>query len=189
MAKEFDVQVLNTTIVSVVQDTFRKMLRVELLGQPAILEKDIIEYDSRMRVFPQEKFNGPTYISFVNFFLSEKDLAAANAVGTFVLFVKEDIAEKVLKAFGLSSRDAEEESVLMDKLGEFCFILADALAKRLVELGYAGLIVSPPYQTKNSVPEGVPFDYGLYSKQELSFTVWNQKCIVVEACMGHVPQK
>ena len=86
MAKEFDVQVLNATITGAVLDSFKKMLHVEPQGQPVVVEKEIIEYDSRMRVFPLEKFNGPAYVSFVNYYLSGKDLQTNNAVGAFIFF-------------------------------------------------------------------------------------------------------
>ncbi len=187
MAKEFDRTVLNTTITRVVQETFKKMLHVDPQGQPAIVQRDIIEYDSRMRVFPLEKFNGPAYVSYVNLYLSEKELQANNAAGAFVLFVKEDIAEKLLKAFGRSLKDGEDEGVLMEHVGKFCHVLVEGLLKELTGLGYTNLFLSTSFQARNSVPEGVPFDYELYVKQEITFTFWNQKCIVVEACLGPVP--
>ena len=189
MAKVFDKQVLNTTIMGVVQETFKKMLHVESAVEPVVVEKDIIESDGRMRVFPMEKFNGPAYVAFVNFFSTEKDVSDNIPAGTFVLFVKEDVAEKLLKAFGLPSSSAEDEEILMDNVGEFCNILVGNVKTDLVELGFVDFFMSAPYKYKNSIPEGVPFDYSLYQKQEISFTFWNQKCIVIEVCMGYIPQE
>jgi hypothetical protein len=175
--------------MGVVQDTFKKMLHIESAVDPVVFEKDIIEYDGFMRVFPMEKFNGPVFISYVNFYLTQKELEKNNTDGTFVFFVKEDVAEKLLKAFGRPLKEAEDEEVLMDIVGEFCNILAGNVKNELVGLGYADISMSAPHKSKNSVPDGVPFDYELFTKQELSFTFWNQKCIVVEACMGNIPQK
>ncbi|MEI8011730.1 MAG: chemotaxis protein CheX [Candidatus Omnitrophota bacterium] len=189
MPKIFDVQVLNTTIMGVVQETFKKMLHVDFSGQPAVIEKNIIEYQSRMRVFPMEKFNGAAYVAYVNYFLSDKDIEKNKVVGTFVLFVKEDIGEKLLKAFGVPAAEADNENVMMDNVGEFCNIIAGNVSNELAGFGYVNLSMSSPYKAKNSVPEGIPFDYALYHKQEIAFTFWNQKCIVIEACMGEIPQK
>ena len=189
MSNIFDTQVLKTAIIGVVRDTFRKTLRAEMQGEPVAAEKDIIEYESRMRVFPLEKFNGPVYVAYVNFYASPKEMQSLNVAGTFLLFVKEDIAEKLLKALGHSSKDAENEEALMDKIGEFCHTLAGSVKDEFVNQGYPDLVVSPPQRFKSSVPDGVPFDYDLYTKQEISFKFWNQNCIVIEACMGAIPRK
>ncbi len=189
MDKEFDNQVLNTTIMGVVQHTFKSMLHVQSVVEPVVVERDIIEFDGCMRVFPMEKFNGPVFIAFVNFYYDQKEQDANNAVGAFVLFVKEEVAEKFLKAFGRPTSEAEDEEVLLDVVGEFCNVLGGNVKNELVGLGYVDIAMSAPYKYKNSVPEGIPFDYSLYQKQEITFTFWNQKCIVVEACMGYVSQK
>jgi len=114
---------------------------------------------------------------------------AGHATGTFVLYLKEEVVDKILKALGLSMRDAEDDELVKNKLGEFCSTLAGNLKKGLSEQGYVELFESAPAKYKNVVPEGAQFDYSLYRKQEITFSFWNQKCIVVEVCMGHVPQK
>ena len=175
--------------MGVVQETFKKMLNVESAVDPVVTEKDIIEYDGYMRVFPMEKFNGPVYISYVNFYLTQNEMEKNNMDGTFVLFIKEDVADKFLKAFGRPLKEAEDESILMDVVGEFCNILAGNLKNELVALGYADISMSAPFKFKNSVPDGIPFAYELFIKQEIKFHFWNQPCIVIEACMGNIPQK
>lgn len=187
MPKDLDKQVLSTMAMEVVKDTFKKMLQVEFSAPPFAVEKNIIEYKSRMRVSPMEKFNAPAYVSYVNFYLSQKDLQAETAVGTFILCVKDVVVEKLSKAFKLSSKDAENENLQMDNVAEFCNILAGNVSNELTKLGYANLFMSAPYKGMNAIPEGVPFDYALYSKQEISFFFWNEKCMVVELCIGRVP--
>lgn len=189
MAKPFDTELLNTTIIEVVKDSFKKLLHIEPVGDPTVIERDLIEFDSRMRVFPMEKFNGPVIVAFVNFFLSQKDLDDNAAVGAFVFFIKEELAEKLLKAFGRPLKDGESEEALMDNTGEFCVLLAGDLKNALAAAGYAPLLISEAFKYKNSVPDGIPFDYDLYHKQEISFNFWNQKSVVIEACMGSVSQK
>ncbi|MBF0485662.1 MAG: chemotaxis protein CheX [Candidatus Omnitrophica bacterium] len=188
MPKEFDKQVLNTTIIGVVSDTFEQMCRVKYGAEPVVTEKEIIESDSRMRVFPMEKFNGPAYATAINYYLSQKDKDDGHVVGTLILFIKEDQAEKLLRAFNRSIKDSENEEVMLDICGEMCNIIAGKVKNGLTSRGYADLFLSAPIKKKNTVPEGLPFDYSLYTKQEIVFTFWGQKCIVVEACLGSIPQ-
>ncbi|MBF0619169.1 MAG: chemotaxis protein CheX [Candidatus Omnitrophica bacterium] len=189
MAKEFDIQALNTTIIGVVEETFGRLLKVKFTSEPVAVQREIVEYNSRMRVFPMEKFNGPVYVSVINFYLSTPDLNAGKAIGTFVFFVKEDVADKLLKAFGVRLGESDNEDLLMDNCGEFCNILAGSIKNELANLGYVDLTLSAPSKYKSSIPEGVQFDYNLYQKQDISFSFWNQKCIAIEACMGQVPLK
>lgn len=189
MPKEFDKKILNTASIRVVEDAFERMLHVNSSGDPISAEKDIIEFDSRMRVFPMEKFNGPCYIAAVNFYLSPKDFENSRAVGAFIFYIKEDFAEKLLKAFNRSIKDAEHEDALMDVVGEMAKIIAGNLKNEIAGAGYIDLTVSEPLKYKNHVSDGVQFDYSLYTKQEISFTYWGHKCVAVEVCFGSVPQK
>ena len=74
-------------------------------------------------------------------------------------------------------------------MGELCNIIAGNLKNHLMKEGYADLTLSSPFTYKNVVPGGVQFDYSLFTKQEIIFNFWNQKCIAVEVCLGRVPQK
>jgi hypothetical protein len=190
MAEFLDTQVLSTKIKSVVTGTFEKMAHVKPAADPLVAERDIIEYDGSMRLFPMEKFNGPCFVSYLNFYLSQADLQSRKrAIGTFVLYVKEDIAEKLLRAFGRSSKEALQEENILDVCGQMCNVLAENLKNELIQANYADLLMSAPANFKNHVPGGAPFDYALYTKQECIFSFWGQKSIVVEACLGRIPGK
>jgi hypothetical protein len=189
MAKKFDNQVLNTMIMGVVEDTFKQMCKVSFSSEPVVVEKDIIEYDGRMRLFPMEKFNAPAYVGVVNYYLSKKHLDAKDAVGTFVIYIKEDMIERFVKAFGRPASEAEDEAVCLDVVGELCNIIGGGFKDELLNLDFINLTLSLPFKYKNAVPDGVPFDYNLFKKQELSFSFWKEKCVVVEMCLGDVPIK
>lgn len=189
MSKEFDNQVLNTTVMGVLESTFDKMLHVKFGAEPVVVEKDIIEFDSRMRLFPMEKFNGPCFVSIINYYLSTKDFKDERAVGTFVFYIKEDYSDRLLRAFNRSIKDSEHEDILLDIVGELTNILAGNVKNELTAIGYIDLTMSAPFKYHNHVPDGAQFDYDLYKKQEITFTFWGQKCIVVEVCMGNVPHK
>lgn len=189
MPKEFDQQVLYTTVMGIVENVFNEMLHVKFSAEPVATEKDIIEFDSRMRLFPMEKFNGPCFVSVINFYLSQKDLSDERAIGTFIFFIKEDFTERLLRAFNRSIKDAEHEDILLDIVGEMSNILAGNVKNELAALGYIDLTMSAPFKYKNHVPEGAQFDYNLFKKHEIVFSFWGHKCIVVEVCMGQLPLK
>ncbi len=189
MPKEFDIKVLNAKFIGAVDSVFERMLHVKPGAEPVVAEKDIIEFESRMRLFPMEKFNGPCYIGVINYYLAEKDMNEGRAVGTFVFYIKEECAERLLKAFNRSIKDAEHEEILLDVVGEFAQIIAKDVKNDLADMGYADLLISSPQKYKNHVLDGAPFDYELYQKQEITFSFWGQKSVVLDVCMGHVPLK
>jgi hypothetical protein len=189
MAKLFDNQVLNTTILGVVEETFKQMCHVDFSADPVTTEKEIIEYDGRMRLFPMEKFNAPAYVGVVYYYLSKRDLNEGHPVGTFVFYVKEDMVDRLFRAFGRPVSEAEDEAVCADVVGEMANILAGNVKNELRGLEYEDLLISAPTKHKNVVPEGVQFDYNLFKKQEIMFSFWKEKCIAVEACMGYIAQK
>jgi hypothetical protein len=189
MTNPFDTQFLNNSIVAVVKDVFLQLCHVEPLTEPAILERDIIEYDGRMRLSPMEKFNGPAYAAAAVYYLTEKDRKDNVPVGNFVLFVKGEFVEKILKAQGQAKADIDNDELVLENVGKFCEVLSQNFLKELESNGYPGLLQSPVLNYKNVVPEGVPFDYNLFKKQEIIFSYWSEHSIVIEACMGHVPRK
>ena len=103
--KEFDQQKVATTLMTSVQTTLEKMYHLSLTQDPEFIEKEIIEYNSRMRTFGLEKFNAPCYVSAINFYLSQKHLEKHDALGAMVLYINEDSALKLLKASGFKNVD------------------------------------------------------------------------------------
>jgi hypothetical protein len=188
MPKEFDQEELASSVISVVRSVFKSKCRADFYEEPVAVDKDIIEYSGKMRVFPMEKFNGPVFIGVVNYYLSEKDLKDDYPVGTFVLYIKEDIVENIFKACGRPVKDAESQETVLEVIGELSQALAQDLENEFQEQGYVPLVLSSPLKYKNTVPEGVFFDYRLFKKQEITFSFWHKPCVVVEACMGAVPQ-
>ncbi|MFH0753617.1 MAG: chemotaxis protein CheX [Candidatus Omnitrophota bacterium] len=189
MAKLFDNQVLNTSVLGVVEETFKQMCHVAFSAEPVVTEREIIEYNGRMRLFPMEKFNAPAYVGLVNYYVSQRDMDEKHAVGTFVFYVKEDIVDKLFRAFSRPVSEAEDEAVCLDVVGEMTNILAGNVKNELRSLDYQDVVISTPSTYKNVVAQGAPFDYSLFRKQEFMFTYWREKCIAVEACMGYLSQK
>ncbi len=189
MAKKIDVQVLNTMIMGVIKDTFEQLCHAAFSADPVAVEKDIIEYDGRMRLTPMEKFNAPAHVAVINYYLPLQRFETNDPAGTFILYVKEDVIEKLFKAFGRRANEAEDEVACLEVVGEMGHILAGNIKNALTAMGFVELTLAASFTYKNAVPEGVPFDYRLFKKQEISFSFWKQKCIVVEMCLGDIPVK
>jgi len=185
--EEFDPQVIATTLMGCVQDTFEKMCHVTLSKPPEFIEKDIIEYGSRMRVFGPEKFNGSCYIAAINFYLNQQKFKEDDSCGVMVLYIQDETTGKLMKALGQPGLDEDDEETLLDTCGEFCNVIAGQFKNELRSFGYIDLVISAPLKYKNDIPEGVNFKYSEYKLYELSFHIWKEKLIVVDATMSPVP--
>jgi len=185
--EEFDPQVIATTMMGCAQETFEKMCNVTFSKSPEFIEKEIIEYEGRMRTFGQEKFNGPCYISALNFYLDNKDYKAKHACGVMVVYIEEEANEKLVRALGQPELDPEDEEIILDTCGEFCNVIAGQFKNELRSFGYIDLVISAPIKYRNDVPQGVDFPYSESKYYELSFHIWKERLIVLETVMAPVP--
>ena len=172
-----------TGCIKVVEDLLKSKPGITLTKESEFVQRDIIEYNSRMRVFGMEKFNGPCFISVINYYSSEVDLKAHKAGGAVVLYIEEGNAAKLLKALGFKKFDEEDNDAVLKMCGEFCTLLAEDYKKELSSLGYKDLVLSAPSNYLNGVPEGVEFSYDQYVKYEMSFYLWKQKTVVLDVTM------
>lgn len=182
--QESDPPIIATTLIEVVQDTFRKMGNVEFSKDPRFIKRDIIEYESRMRVFGLEKFNGPCYVSSISYYSSQKHQEAHDACGTMNLFMEEGAAGKILKTLGYTGFDDEDETMVLDNCGEFCNVLAGNFKNGLTNLGYKDLYLSAPIKEKNNLSKGAEFPFSQYIYYETEFYLWKQKAVVVDIVMA-----
>ncbi len=184
----FDPQIIATTCMRVVESTIQQMCNLTFSQSPQSVPRDIIEYDSRMRIFGMEIFNGPCYISVVNYYLTPKHLEDHDACGAFVLYLEEKVAGQLLKAL-FKGFDDDEESVMLDTCGQFCHILGENFKNEISKQGYLDLSMSAPQNYRNNCPEGVEFHYDEYIKYETSFYFWKEKAMAVDITLSPVPEK
>ncbi len=175
------------TFLETTKALFVKMCKANFSEPPTMVRKDILEYNGRMRVSGMEKFNGPTYISFINFYKTTKDMQDHKACGAVILYIEDYSVDKMLKALGFSGFDDEDEKAVADICGQFCSMIGDAFRSDLLSKGFIDLIISPPANYRNIVPAGVEFSFDQYEKHELSFSFWNQKVVVVDFSLCPVP--
>lgn len=186
--KQFDLQVMATTLMGCVEDTFGKTYNIFFSKDPECAERNIIEYQSRMRTFGLEKFNSPCYVSAINFYLSPKHLVKKDSIGVLILYLKEEHASKVLKAMGFTAKD-DDEAMLLDCIGELTNIIAGQFKNELVALQYEDLTISAPTTAKNDIAEGVLFRYSEQVYHELSFFLWNEKSLVISVSLAPIKHK
>ncbi len=188
--KGVDPQVLMTTMMGVTEEVLGTMSGVTATEPMQTKEVDIIEYNGRMRCVGMEKFNAPSYVSVVNYYLNPQDLEAhKRAKGALVLYIDFENAGKLFKSLGFSVSEDEDDASMMDAAGEFCNMLGGGFKNEISKLGYLDMSMSAPHNYKNSVMEGVEFSPDQDTKYELSFFYWKRKAIVVEITLAAIPMK
>ena len=193
--QEFDPQVISTTLMGVVQSTFKTMCKLEFTKQPEIIERDVIEYDSKMRTVGFDKFQAPCYIASISYYLSPTHMEQHDACGTMNLYIEEEFAERILAYLNEGSLDEEEEiddemeeETLLDNCGELCNIIAGNFKNEVKGMGFIDLTMSAPVKAKNTVVEGVDFPYSQYRYFEARFELWQKECLIIDVVMAPIDQ-
>ncbi|MBF0490558.1 MAG: hypothetical protein HQL15_08065 [Candidatus Omnitrophica bacterium] len=188
--KNMDPQVMMTTMMRVIESTFSKMSGVLPSSPSEAKEKDVVEYDGRLRVDGIEKFESPAYISVVNYYLTKEDMERHGRVkGAMILYVDVESSGKLFKALGFPFPDDEDDSSMMDCNGEFCNLLGGALKNELVNIGFSNLVMSAPYNYRSSIINGVEFSPDQKKMYEFNLFYFKRKSIVIELTMASIPLK
>ena len=182
----FNAKTVAESCIRSIEGALHKRSSLTFSSEPTFRERTIIEYKSRMRVFGMELFNGPCYISTVNYYLSEADKDERNPCGAFVLYIEEGCAARLLKALGYKGFNEDDDASMAAACGEACEMFADEYRGELIPLGYKDLIVSKSKNYHNNVLEGIEFSYDQYVKCETSFNLWRQKAFVVDITLKPV---
>jgi len=178
-----DLEVIATTLIRVMKETFKSMCQLEFSQDPAFVERNLIEYESRMQVDGLQKFNAPCYSSSVSFYKSQQDQKNQLACGAMNLYLLEDVAVKILKTLGYTDFNEEDDTMILDNCGEFCNIIAGNYKTALAGAGFADLYLSDPVKEKNMISAGVEFPYNQYTYYETDFFLWKEKAVIVDVVM------
>jgi hypothetical protein len=182
MPKGFDPELLTKMLLATAQETIGRS-KVAPSDPPTTKFQGVIEYQGRMSVTAMEKFNGPTYISGVSLYLSPQDKEKHKAVGAVTLYLEASNTEKLLKAFGYSVGEDEEDEEVLSSCGKLCTTMAEGLKKELAKANFPELTLSAPVSEKNSLADGIEF--GSHTeKLEASFYFWKKKVLVVDVALG-----
>lgn len=190
MSKSIDPEILVKTFLSGAQHAFSSTGgKVVPSDDPTHKSQNIIEYQGRMSASGMEKFNAPTYVAGVSFFLSEQDREKRRAKGAMVLYLEASNADKFFKGFGHPVADEDEEEEASAACGKICTILAEKMRDELAENGFPTLVLSKSVANKNSLPEGLDFSTDQKQKQEISFYFWKKKAMVVDLTLAELPRR
>ncbi len=157
--------------------------------EPEMVRRDILEYEGRMRADGMEKFNGPTYVATLNYYLNTSDMEKSKAVGVLVVYILQSYMAILMKKLKYPKVDDEDEDALKDSCGTLCNIIGGRYKSDISSNGYQELEMSPFATYRNSASDGVAFCFSEYEKVEISFFLDKEKKMVVEVSMGIVPKR
>lgn len=189
MNREEELKKLAAALAQAVTDVFKEKGDIGFSKEPVIVKKNILEYNGRMRADGMEKFNTPTFVSFVNYYAHVKDMEKHNALGALIVYVEQKQVPGLLKMLKYPPIDDEDENAMKDGCGTLSNIIAGKFNLQISAMGHAGLEMSPFSNYRNNAANGVPFCFKEYDKYEISFYIENQKRLVVEMTMGAIPRK
>lgn len=187
MAKkeEFDPQVIATTLMGCVQETCEQMCKASFSQDPEYVEKNIIEYNSRMRTFGLEKFNAPCFVAAINFYENKKMFDLGDSCGVLVLYVEEMFAGTLLKELA-PGMDLGDEAIVLDCCGELCNVIAGQFKNEIKTYGFSDLTISAPMKYANDIPQGVNFHYSETKFYETSYFIKKEKALVVDITLAPI---
>jgi len=185
---EIEVEVLGKMFLEAASEAIAQKSTTAPSSDPEVKVLDILEYDGRMRIVSMEQFNGPAYISVVNYFLSARDMEKhVNCCGALVVYVESSMAEKLLKALGHADANEEEEQTVLSACGQVATVFAESFANKLAGSGYQQLTLAEPKNYKNAVNDGVEYSKDQVEKAEVSFSFWKQRALVMDVVIGAIP--
>lgn len=180
--KESALKNMATKLAGIVEKTFKSATPpINLAENPLVVERYIIEYEGRMRVSGMEIFNGPTFISAINFYRSSKEQEENKACGAIVIYFEAENTEPFLRALGHKNIDEDDVQTVLNACGAVCKTIAERFKS---EMGFSDLILSAPKSFHNYVPSGIDFSYDQYQKFEISFFIKAQKILAVDLTMS-----
>lgn len=183
---EFYIQAL--LLSKVVTRLLKKQGDIDLYKKPAIAKHPITEFAGRMRVTGVTKFEYKTYISVVNFYLTDQDKDKNKALGAIIIYICENYIVDLLKKLGYPVVDEDDEDALEDAIGTFCNLIAGNFKAGLTQLGYKELAMSHFLAYQNDILNGIAYDKTQTELYELTFTIKGEKWIVIDYTMGPIPQ-
>lgn len=172
----------------VVKRILEKKAEIYLSSKPQLVKKNITEFMKKMRVTGLSKFEGRTYISTVNFYLSDEDLESHEAIGAIVLYLPEIHIVKILQDLGYPVIDEDDEDALEDACGSFCNMIAGSFKAGLSQLGYEEIVMSHFSSYQNDVINGVEYSHFQHQLFEVSFEIKGEKMIVADLTLDQVPK-
>ncbi len=183
-----DLELFAQALSKSVTKMFRERNDIKFSQEPELVKRNIIEYNGMMRADGMEKFNEPTYISFINYFNNPADMEKNKAIGGIVVYIEQTYVADLLKLLKYPAVDDDDAEALSDCCGTLCNIVAGAFKTEISNMGYIELEMSHFTSYRNRAVVGLPFSFNERDKYELSFFIKNEKRLIVDMSMGIVPK-
>jgi hypothetical protein len=184
--EDSDIQAISSALVGVVQKVFKETCNVTFNGDPEIAQRDIIEYQSRMRVSGIEKLPEACYVVAVSFYTSEENLKKQVSCGALALYIEEELSERIMSGLGKSDFDDDDYDVMLDGCAEFMTKLAESFKTSLAPLGFSNLIISEPLKGRSNIVEGIGFPYKEYQYTEARFKLSKKEALIFDNVMTKI---
>ena len=113
---------LARTFCACVQKSVEEYCQATFAKNPKVEQRDIIEYQSRMRVFGLEKFNDTCYIAHSNLYESPLEQEQKDTCGLIIVYVSDENAERLFKSL-LRGREESDEELVTECTAELCKII------------------------------------------------------------------
>jgi len=162
---------------AIIQSSVIDQYGIELSEETDVVQKQMMDYEGRMRTLGLDKFNGLCYLAAVSLYKSEASQEKQDAVGGLIVYVEDEVAERVFKALGQKA-NMDDESIL-NAAGAIAKNMAEGLNKQLSAKGFSSLVISEPVPARNDLSNGIPFHKSQYTYYEYDLHIWKQKAVVV----------
>ena len=150
----------------------------------------IIDYEGKMRADGMEKFsNETTYVSAVNYYATQADMAKKRALGALIVYVEHSFVASLMKMLKYPMIDDESEKALLDSCGTLSNIIAGRFKSEISAGGYIELEMSHFMTYRNSAVVGIDFCPNEYFMFQNDFYIDGKKRLVLEMTMGTVPRR
>ncbi len=183
-----DLEQCAQSLAKSVEQLFFERNSIKFSQPPTIEKKIIIEYNGKMRAEGMEKFNDPTFISAINYYLTPSDMQKGKAIGAVITYIEQTYVTTLLKMLKYPLADDEDLDALADCCGTLCNIIAGAFKTELSKAGYRELEMSHFKSYRNTIVSGVDFCYSEREKYEITFFIKDQKRLMIEMSMGILPK-
>ena len=142
----------------------------------------------RMRVFGMEKFNNPTFIATVNYYLNTQEMEKKAVWGLLAVYVEQDYLGNLIQLLEYPDVDDENPEDMKDACGSLCNLIGGQFRTDLIANGFANLEMSHFSSYSNSSLSGAEFYNKVREKYEISFYIGGEKRLVAEFTIGPLPK-
>jgi hypothetical protein len=176
-------------LTEVILRTFEHKGKLDVTSRPAPKIRPVVSVNNCMKVVSLGRFDGTTYISVINFYLSASDVKSKKSVGALIIYIGEKYIVDLFAQMGYPGLDEDNEKELEDAVGTFCNIIAGKFKLALMQLGFMELEMTHFLSYQNEVKGGVAHDRHQTRKYEIVFEIENENALIAELTLGRVPKR